>query len=165
MAIDDAEGERLKRLIREELSQLLEQRAQIMRRIIILKQTLRGLTTLFGTTEADGDRLLGLNRKAHPKTGLTEIYRLVLVESRRPLTPSEVVQKIHEGKHASVLGKQKNPEAIVNTILTRLVKYGEAKAVFNDADKRAYRCTASTDEKILQPTGDKRGSIPGADGS
>jgi hypothetical protein len=164
VAIDDAEGERVIRLIREELSQLLKQRAEIMRRIVILKQTLRGLTTLFGTTAADRDLLLDSNHKTRPTLGMTEICRLVLTEATRPLTPREVVQKIHQGKYASLL-TQTNPESTVNTILTRLVKYGEARPVFNDAGQRAYQGTANTHEDLLQPTGDKPRPIPRTDRS
>ena len=83
-----------------ELHELLERRAELMKRIGTIKQTLAGLANIFG----DGvlsDQLLGfLDRKsASRQPGFTRACRVVLMDSKRPLGARLVCQPVQHCRH------------------------------------------------------------------
>jgi hypothetical protein len=126
----------------EELRQLMRQRADVMKRIGTLKQTIAGLANLFGD-EILGEELLELvDRKSGGRQpGFTKACRMALMEANQPLSVREVCERIQD-RLPGVLVRHKDPLASVTTVLNRLVEYGEAQAVVRDNGRRAWRWVA-----------------------
>lgn len=126
----------------EELRQLMRQRAEVMKRIGTLKQTIAGLANLFGD-EILGEELLELvDRKSGGRQpGFTKACRLALMEANQPLSVREVCDRIRE-RLPGVLLRHKDPLASVTTVLNRLVEYGEAQSVLKDNGRRAWQWVA-----------------------
>lgn len=122
----------------EELLQLLRQRAEIMKRIGTVKQTVAGLANLFGE-QVLGDELLELiDRKPNGRQpGFTKACRSVLMEVKRPLGAREVCVEL-ERYAPAILARHKDPLASVTTVLNRLVDYGEARSLCNDRGRRVW---------------------------
>jgi chorismate mutase len=122
----------------EELRQLLQQRAEIMKRIGTVKLTIAGLADLFGE-EALGEDLLELiDRKPNGRQpGFTKACRRVLMEMRRPMGAREVCAELARQAPA-ILARHKDPLASVTTVLNRLVDYGEARSLSNDRGRRVW---------------------------
>jgi hypothetical protein len=122
----------------DELRQLLTQRAEIMKRIGTVKQTIAGLANLFGE-EALGDDLLELiGRKPNGRQpGFTKACRRVLMEVRRPVGARELCAEL-ERQAPTILSRHKDPLASVTTVLNRLVEYGEARSLTNDRGRRVW---------------------------
>ncbi len=123
---------------REELRQLLQQRAGIMKRIGTVKQTIAGLANLFGE-EALGDDLLELlDRKPNGRQpGFTKACRRVLMEVHRPLGAREMCAEL-DRQAPAILSRHKDPLASVTTVLNRLVDYGEARSLTNARGRRVW---------------------------
>jgi chorismate mutase len=132
----------------EELQQLLQQRAEVMRRIGTIKQTIAGLASLFGDGVL-GDELLELvDRKSNGRQpGFTKACRMILMEANRSLTAREVCDRIQE-RIPLMLERHKDPMASVTTVLNRLVAYGEARAVALDNGRRAWQWVAEPSSEI-----------------
>jgi hypothetical protein len=131
----------------EELRQLLQQRADVMRRIGTIKQTIAGLANLFGD-EVLSDELLELvDRKSSGRQpGFTKACRMVLMDASRALSARDVCDRIQE-KAPPILARHKDPMASVTTVLNRLVAYGEAKAVALDNGRRAWQWVADSESE------------------
>src|ERR1700674_4387454 len=123
----------------EELRHLMHQRAEIMKRIGTLKQTISGLANLFGD-DILGEELLELvDRKTGGRQpGFTKACRMVLMEAGRPLAVREVCEQMQRLLPA-VLLRHKDPLASVTTVLNRLVEYGEAMSVVRENGRRAWQ--------------------------
>jgi hypothetical protein len=128
----------------EELRQLLQQRAEVMRRIGTVKQTIAGLANLFGDDVLSDDLLELVDRKSGGRQpGFTKACRMILMEASRALSAREVCDRIQE-KMPPMLERHKDPIASVTTVLNRLVAYGEAKAVTLENGRRAWIWVADT---------------------
>jgi hypothetical protein len=136
----------------EELRALRRQRADIMKRIGTVRQTILGLATLFEGSMSD-DELLDVNgRKANGRqTGFTKAIRIVLMQSRTPLRAAEV-RDLLETQGISLL-HHKGPLASVTTVLNRLVQYGEAQVLQRSDGKRVWAW-------VKQVTDSYEGTIP-----
>jgi hypothetical protein len=123
----------------EELRQLMRQRAEIMKRIGTLKQTISGLANLFGDDILGEDLLELVDRKTGGRQpGFTKACRMVLMEAGRPLAVREVCEQIQQ-RLPAVLLRHKDPLASVTTVLNRLVEYGEASSVVRENGRRAWQ--------------------------
>jgi|SRR5579863_1050564 len=133
----------------EELHQLLQQRAEVMRRIGTIKQTIAGLASLFGDGVL-GDELLELvDRKSNGRQpGFTKACRMVLMEANHALSAREVSERIQE-RIPLLLERHKDPMASVTTVLNRLVAYGEARAVALDNGRRAWQWVADSESSFV----------------
>jgi chorismate mutase len=140
----------------EELRQLLEQRAEIMKRIGTVKQTIAGLASLFGEDALGEDLLELIDRKPHGRQpGFTKACRRVLMEVRRPVGAREVCAEL--GRQApAILARHKDPLASVTTVLNRLVEYGEAHSLTNERGRRMWEWVSETE----QPANPLEGRIP-----
>jgi hypothetical protein len=140
--------EEVVRQAHEELRQLLHQRADVMRRIGTIKQTIAGLANLFGD-EVLSDELLELvDRKTSGRQpGFTKACRMVLMDANRSLSARDVCDRIQE-KAPAMLARHKDPMASVTTVLNRLVAYGEAKAVALDNGRRAWQWVADSRSEL-----------------
>ena len=131
---------------RLELRDLMQKRAEIMKRIGTVKQTIIGLANLFGDQILD-EELLGLiDRKSNGRQpGFTRACRMVLIESSKPLSAREVCEQLQQ-KFAGVLLNHKDPLASVTTVLNRLVDYGEARSSVAQKGKRVWEWVAEKDK-------------------
>jgi hypothetical protein len=127
------------RAAHEELRQLMRQRAEIMKRIGTVKQTIVGLANLFGDDVLTEELLELVDRRSSGRQpGFTKACRMVLMEADRPLGAREVCEQIQQ-KVPPVLLRHKDPLASVTTVLNRLVEYGEARTVPRENGRRAWQ--------------------------
>ena len=123
-----------------ELSALLQQRCEVMKRIGSIKQTLVGLANMFGDSILSEQLLELLERNTVRKSGFTQACRAVLMESPTALSARQVCELLRK-KFPGVLERHKKPFASVTTILSRLVEYGEART-FLAGEGRAWQWVA-----------------------
>jgi len=129
----------------DELRLLMRQRADIMKRIGTVKQTIAGLANLFGDDVLGEDLLELIDRKPNGRQpGFTKACRLVLMEARGPLGAREVCQEL-ERRASDLLLRHKDPMASVTTVLNRLVDYGEARSLTNDRGRRVWEWVSESD--------------------
>ena len=123
----------------EELRQLMRQRADVMKRIGTVKQTIVGLANLFGDEVLNEELLELVDRKTSGRQpGFTKACRMVLMEADRPLGAREVCELIQQ-KIPPILSRHKDPLASVTTVLNRLVEYGEARTIVKENGRRAWQ--------------------------
>jgi chorismate mutase len=129
------------RSAKDELNQLLRDRAAIMKRIGTIKQTLAGLANLFGDSVLSEDLLEQLGRKSRLQQGFTRACRLVLMEASVPLGIREACEELRRTA-PGVLERHKHPTASVATVFNRLVQYGEARSFRNVRGRRVWQYIA-----------------------
>jgi hypothetical protein len=130
----------------EELLQLMRQRAEVMKRIGTVKQTISGLANLFGDGVLGDDLLELIDRKPNGRQpGFTKACRRVLMEVRRPLGAREVCVEL-ERYAPAILARHKDPLASVTTVLNRLVDYGEARSLSNDRGRRVWEWVSEAED-------------------
>lgn len=135
----DGHVQEVVRQAHEELRQLLQQRADVMRRIGTVKQTISGLANLFGDAVLSEELLELVDRKSNGRQpGFTKACRMILMEAGRALSARDVCDEIRK-KVPPILARHKDPVASVTTVLNRLVDYGEAQAVLLVNGRRAWR--------------------------
>jgi chorismate mutase len=124
----------------DELRSLLRQRAELVKRIGTIKQTISGLANLFGPDilTADVMELVTERGSKGSHRGFTRLCRLVLMESKVPMSARDVCDQIRE-KDPDVTSRHKDLMASVTTVLNRLTQYGEAKAVTLQSGRRAWQ--------------------------
>jgi hypothetical protein len=130
----------------KELRNLMQQRAEIMKRIVTIKQTIVGLCNLFGDDELSDDLRELVNGKAGVRRpGITQACRKVLMDAGCPVTAREVGEQIQQ-RTLPGLPCSKNLVASVTTVLGRLVEYGEARTVRRDQGPRAWMWASGEEE-------------------
>src|SRR5882762_10394170 len=135
------------RAAHDELRLLIRQRAEIMKRIGTVKQTIAGLANLFGDGVLNDELLELVDRKTGGRQpGFTKACRMVLMDSNRALSARDVCDRIQE-KAPPMLARHKDPMASVTTVLNRLVAYGEARAVALSNGRRAWQWVADSDSQ------------------
>jgi hypothetical protein len=133
----------------DELRQLMRQRAEIMKRIGTVKQTIAGLANLFGDSVLNEDLLELIDRKPNGRQpGFTKACRTVLMEAQRPLGVRDVCEDL-EKRAPSLLSRHKDPLASVTTVLNRLVDYGEARSLTNDRGRRVWEWVSENRDQQL----------------
>lgn len=139
---NDGHVQEVVRAAHEELRQLMRQRADIMKRIGTVKQTIVGLANLFGDEVLNDELLELVDRKSGGRQpGFTKACRMVLMEANHALGAREVCEQIQR-RVPPVLLRHKDPLASVTTVLNRLVEYGEARAVVRENGRRAWQWVA-----------------------
>jgi hypothetical protein len=134
------------RAAHEELRQLMRQRAELMKRIGTVKQTIVGLANLFGDAVLNDELLALVDRKSGGRQpGFTKACRMVLMEANKPLGAREVCDQIQE-RMPPILVRHKDPLASVTTVLNRLVEYGEARTVMRENGRRAWQWVSEPEE-------------------
>lgn len=125
-----------------ELHELLQRRAELMKRIGTIKQTLAGLANLFGDSVLSDQLLTFLDRKsASRQPGFTRACRVVLMESGKPLGARFVCQGLKQ-KFPELLERHKDPIASVTTVLNRLADYSEARCSLDANGRRVWEWIA-----------------------
>jgi hypothetical protein len=131
-----------------ELQELLHRRAELMKRIGTIKQTLVGLANIFGESVLSDDLLTFLDRKsASRQPGFTRACRVILMESDKPLGARMVCQKLQQ-KFPEVLERHKDPIASVTTVLNRLADYAEARCSLNANGRRVWEWITAQENRI-----------------
>ena len=126
----------------DELRQLLQQRAEVMKRIGTVKQTIAGLANLFGDGVLNEELLELVDRKSNGRQpGFTKACRMILMEAGHAMSAREICDYFQQ-KIPAMLVRHKDPMASVTTVLNRLVEYGEAQAVLSTNGRRAWRWVA-----------------------
>ena len=121
----------------DELRQLMLQRAEVMKRIGTVKQTIAGLANLFGDSVLNEELLELVDRKSNGRQpGFTKACRMMLMESGRAMSARDICDYFQQ-KLPSMLARHKDQMASVTTVLNRLVEYGEAEAVVSNG-RRAW---------------------------
>jgi len=141
----------------DELRVLMQQRADVMKRIGTVKQTITGLANLFGDGVLSEELMELVDRKSSGRQpGFTKACRMILMEAGRPMSARDICDYFHE-KMPLLLARHKDPMASVTTVLNRLVDYGEAQAVFTGSGRRAWVWVAETNSPpntdAVVPTG------------
>lgn len=140
--ISDPHVQQVIRAAHDELRQLMRQRAEIMKRIGTVKQTIVGLANLFGDEILSEELLELVDRKnSGRQPGFTKACRMVLMEADQPMGAREVCEQIQR-RLPPVLLRHKDPLASVTTVLNRLVDYGEARTVVRENGRRAWQWVA-----------------------
>lgn len=125
-----------------ELHELLQRRAELMKRIGTVKQTLVGLANIFGDSVLSDELLTFLDRRpATRQPGFTRACRVVLMESGTPLGTRQVCEQLRR-RFPELIGRHKDPMASVTTVLNRLVDYAEARCSTNGNGRRAWEWVA-----------------------
>ena len=147
-----AENEHVQEVVRrarEELRLLLQQRAEVMRRIRTIERTIDGLANLFGDVVLSEELLeLPGSRSNGRQTGFTEACRMILMDANRALSARDVCDRIQE-KLPTMLERHNNPTVSVTTVLNRLVAYGEARAVALENGRRAWKWIADSEPESV----------------
>jgi hypothetical protein len=125
-----------------ELHELLGRRAELMKRIGTIKQTLAGLANIFGDSVLSDQLLTFLDRKsASRQPGFTRACRVVLMEASKSLGARLVCQALQQ-RFPEVLERHKDPIASVTTVLNRLADYGEARCSLDTNGRRVWEWIA-----------------------
>jgi len=128
-----------------ELNELLQRRAEVMKRIGTIKQTLSGLANLFGESVLSDELLTFLDRKSSSRQpGFTRACRVVLMEAKKPLGARLVCLALQQ-KFPEVLQRHKDPIASVTTVLNRLADYTEARCSLDASGRRVWEWMAERD--------------------
>jgi hypothetical protein len=126
------------RAAERELHELLQRRADLVKRIGTIKQTLAGLVNIFGDSVLSDELLTYLDRKtASRQPGFTRACRVVLMESGKPVGARFVCQALQQ-KFPELLERHKDPIASVTTVLNRLAAYTEARCSLDANGRRVW---------------------------
>jgi hypothetical protein len=125
-----------------ELHELLGQRAELMKRIGTIKQTLAGLANIFGDCVLSDQLLTFLDRKsASRQPGFTRACRVVLMEAKKPMGARLVCHALQQ-RFPELLERHKDPIASVTTVLNRLAAYTEARCSLDASGRRVWEWMA-----------------------
>lgn len=144
----DASVVEVLRVTKQELRMLVQQRAEVMRRIGRAKQAILGLANLFGDAVLDQEMLeLMDHRTNNRQRGFTRACRILLMETDRPLNSSEICEGLRR-KFPDLAARHKDLLASSTTVLNRLVNYGEALASRGRDGRRLWRWSAEGELEI-----------------
>jgi len=125
-----------------ELNHLLHQRAEIMKRIGTVKQTLVGLAMVFGEDAFTPDVLQLMGRtKPRKQPGFTRACRVILMETATPLEARQGMRELQR-KFPELVERHKDPLASVTTVFNRLVGYAEVRSFLNARGRRVWEWIA-----------------------
>jgi hypothetical protein len=131
-----------------ELYELVQRRAELMKRIGTIKQTLVGLANIFGNSVLSDELLTFLDRRpASRQPGFTRACRLVLMEAESPLGTREVCEQLQR-RFPELIGRHREPIASVTTVLNRLVDYAEARCSTNGNGRRVWEWAAEQQDGV-----------------
>jgi hypothetical protein len=145
------------RTAQQELSGLLRQREDIMKRIGKIKQMLSGMANLFGDSILYDELRVTLDgRPSDRRKGFTRACRQILMQSRTPLPLRYFIGELRR-KFPDVAGRHKDLSASVTTVFHRLATYGEARWSEDKTGGRVWEWVAETrtreDEVFLADLG------------
>jgi len=132
------------RTAQQELSGLLRQREDIMKRIGMIKQMLSGMVNLFGDSILHDELRVTLDAPpSERRKGFTRACRQILMQSRTPLPLRYFIGELRR-KFPDLAARHRDLSASVTTVFHRLASYGEARC---SADERGGRVWEWVTEK------------------
>jgi hypothetical protein len=132
------------RTAHQELSGLLRQREDIMKRIGKIKQMLSGMANLFGESVLYDELRVALEgRPSDRHKGFTRACRQVLMQSHAPLPLRHFLVELRR-KFPEVADRHKDLSASVTTVFHRLATYGEARWSEDEKGGRVWEWVAET---------------------
>jgi len=130
------------RAAKRELDQLVQQRAEITRRIGTTKQAIIGLAKLFGGDVLHNSVLELMERHANNRqSGFTRACRYLLMEANRPMTSTEMCGALRR-KFPELAARHKDLSASTTTVMNRLVGYAEAAPSIDAQGRRVWTWVA-----------------------
>jgi len=130
------------RSAQQELNQLLHQRAETMKRIGTVKQTLVCLAKVFGEDVLTPEVMRLLGRGATRKQpGFTRACRVILMEAVTPLEARHGLRELQR-RFPELIERHKDPIASVTTVFNRLVGYAEVRSFRNGKGRRVWEWIA-----------------------
>ena len=130
------------RTAERELHELLRQRAEIMKRMGTIKQTLVYLAKTFGDHVLTPEVLPLLGRGSTRKQpGFTRACRTILMEAGIPLEARQGYRELAR-KFPELVERHKDPMASVTTVFNRLVGYAEVRSFLNGKGRRVWEWIA-----------------------
>ena len=141
------------RTAQQELSGLLRQREDIMKRIGMIKQMLSGMANLFGDSILCDELRVALDGPpSDRRKGFTRACRQILMQSRTPLPLRHFIGELRR-KFPDLAGRHRDLSASVTTVFHRLATYGEARYSADENGGRVWQWVAekraSGDESFL----------------
>ncbi len=131
-----------------ELHELLRQRAEVMRRVGTIKQTLVYLAKTFGDDVLTSDVLALLGRgPARKQPGFTRACRTVLMEAGMPLEARQGYRELAR-RFPDLIERHKDPMASVTTVFNRLVGYAEARSFLNARGRRVWEWITESERTL-----------------
>jgi hypothetical protein len=125
--------------IQHELQVLRTEHAAIAKRIGLIKNTIAGLTEVFGpAVNAQNLQSSPGPVKRRRSRGLTDACRELLREGSEPQTLKQISGQILE-RYPALVEHHRYPAAIIQMMLRRLVMYGEAEEIDGGAGLRSWR--------------------------
>jgi hypothetical protein len=150
-ATTSAHVEQVIRSAELELDQLLRQRAETMKRIGTIKQTLVGLAKVFGDAVLTPELALLLGRStARKQPGFTRACRVVLMESSVPLDARHGYYELRR-RFPDLASRHKDPLASLTTVFNRLAGYGEVRSFRNQKGRRMWEWIADSGNSQVTP--------------
>jgi hypothetical protein len=132
------------RSAQHELNQLLHQRAETMKRIGTVKQTLVCLAKVFGEDVLTPEVMRLLGRGATRKQpGFTRACRVILMEAVTPLEARHGLRELQR-RFPELVERHKYPIASVTTVFNRLVGYAEVRSFRNGKGRRVWEWIAES---------------------
>jgi hypothetical protein len=140
------------RTAQQELSGLLRQREDIMKRIGKIKQMLSGMASLFGDSILYDELRVALDgRPSNRRKGFTRACRQILMQSRTPLPLRYFVGELRR-RFPDLAGRHRDLSASVTTVFHRLANYGEARCSMDETGGRVWEWVAekrTSNDEIL----------------
>jgi hypothetical protein len=135
------------RVAEHELRELLRHRAQVNRRIVVLRKTIRAV--LGDEAARDSRTPAAIRLTPRKREGITHSCRLVLTQASLPMTVREVAEAIRRSC-PSAAASQRDLRASVSAVLRYLLESGEANNTFNDDGNRTWFAVKPPREKIFR---------------
>jgi chorismate mutase len=134
-----------------ELSELLHQRSEIMRRVGTIRQLLNGLVSLFGESVLDPKLMVALDRGVSGRrSGFTRACRTVLMESGKPLRTREASEQLQR-RFPELVERHKDLPASVTTVFHRLTRYSEARYFLDREGVRVWEWIREPERSTVEP--------------
>jgi len=114
---------------KQKIRVLIEQRAQINRRIATTRATIVSLVSVFGDEALQQELLEFMRHGGRPtirQPGLTRACRLVLIAAKGPISSRRICEDLRLSDPRLAL-RHKHLPASITTVLNRLVRYGEVR--------------------------------------
>lgn len=123
------------RLAQSELRDLMSQRAQLNRRITVLRKTIR--TLLGNGASRDSRTAAAVRLTPRKRDGLTHLCRQALREANDPITVRAVAELVRQ-YHPPEASRHRDLVASVGAVLRYLLESGEVNNAFDDEGNRTW---------------------------
>jgi hypothetical protein len=140
--------------MQKQLISLKERHSAIQKRIVVVRQIIDGLVSVFGQSSI-GEGLPDVpNARTTKPSGyrLTRICSLVRAQSSRPLTVAELMMAMQQ-KHPDIFTHNRSPRASVTTVLNRLSTYGAVQGAINEKGAKIWWCAGPSEKTKPSPSG------------